>query len=495
MDKLNYLSQLDAGYLDSLYADFLKDPESIDPEWKRFFEGFEFHKNQYPVLPSRNPLLEKEFKLISLINAYRERGHFFTETNPVRKRRNYTPTLDIENFGLSNSDLKTVFNAGSEIGIGPSSLENIIAHLKQTYCRTIGVEYRYIRQPEVSEWLRDKMESTKNTPAFSNEEKKIIYTDISHAVQFEEFLHTRFVGQKRFSLQGVESLIPALHSLVEKGAEEGVSGFIIGMPHRGRLNVLANVLKKPLDTLLSEFEGLEPEDHGLLGDVKYHLGFSTNIQTRKGHSLHLVLSPNPSHLEAVNPVVEGISRALAENFSPSDFKKNIPVLIHGDASIAGQGIVYEVIQMAQLEGYKTGGTIHIVANNQIGFTTDYTDGRSGIYCTDVAKTTQCPIFHVNADDPEAVVFIMQLAIQFRQKFHRDVFIDLLGYRKHGHNEGDEPRYTQPLLYKIIASHPNVKEIYQKKLLDENSITQEDVKNIQSAYIELLRSNQEESKKN
>lgn len=485
MDKFSFLGNADTVAIENLFQQYLKDSNSVAVDWQRFFAGFEFARSSYETQGYIPENVKKEFDVINLINAYRSRGHLFTETNPVRERRKYTPTLDIENFNLQQTDLETVFQAGVQIGIGAAKLKDILAHLKQTYCKSIGAETMFIRDHEVITWLLEKMEATKNTPAFSIEEKKSILNKLNQAVTFESFLHTKFVGQKRFSLEGAETIIPALHTICEKGADLGVQGFVIGMAHRGRLNILGNILNKSYKDILTEFEGRPSEDAVFDGDVKYHLGYSSDQETANGKKIHLSLTPNPSHLEAVGPVVEGISRAKIDNVYNGDENKLCPILIHGDAAIAGQGIVYEVLQMSQLDGYKTGGTIHLVINNQIGFTTNYLDGRSSVYCTDVAKVIQAPIFHVNGDDVEELVFITQLAIEFRQKFHRDVFIDVLCYRKYGHNEGDEPRFTQPLLYKAIAAHPNPKKIYVDRLVQEGSVTAEYAKSLETDFKNIL----------
>jgi 2-oxoglutarate dehydrogenase E1 component len=478
MDPFTYLSNADPAAIDSLYQQYRKEPASIDPSWGKFFEGLDFASRQYPAKVSANGQavsaeLANEFKVINLINGYRSRGHLFTRTNPVRERRSYTPNLGIENFGLTASDLESVFQAGSMVGIGPAKLSNIIRHLEDTYCQSVGVEYMYIRNPEVVEWIREKMESSRGRAHYSPAEKKQIFSKLSEAVGFENFLDKKFVGQKRFSLEGCEALIPALDQVISHGAGLGIREFVMGMAHRGRINVLANIFRKDVRSIFTEFEGKEYEDDGeFSGDVKYHLGYSGMVQAG-GHPVRITLAPNPSHLEAVGPVVEGLTRAFAESEHAEDYHRIAPIIIHGDAAIAGQGVVYEVVQMSRLDGYKTGGTIHIVVNNQVGFTTNYTDARSSIYCTDVGKVTLSPVFHVNADDVEAVVFAVQLAMEFRQKFQGDVFIDLLGYRKYGHNEGDEPRFTQPILYKAIAKHANPRKIYLERLLQEGHISTED----------------------
>ncbi|MEI7500191.1 MAG: 2-oxoglutarate dehydrogenase E1 component [Bacteroidota bacterium] len=493
MDKFDYLNQPDNSVIDGLYEQFKHDPASVDESWQKFFEGFEFCQANFKAEQGQSYVVPNEFKVINLINGYRSRGHLFTKTNPVRARRKYSPTLDIENFGLANDELKKTFQAGKELGLGNAKLADIIAHLQTTYCQSIGVEYHYIRSPEIVEWFSKKMEPGRNKPHFTLEEKKIILRKLADGVLFEKFIHKRFPGQKSFSLEGVESLIPALEAVIQKGADLGIDEFVLGMAHRGRLNVLVNIMQKPFTQIFSEFEGKEYEDDDLLGDVKYHLGYSNDLITRNGKKVHLTLAPNPSHLETVDPIVEGISRAKIDDRFDGDNCKVAPVLIHGDASISGQGIIYELVQMAGLEGYKTGGTIHLVVNNQIGFTTNYLDGRSSIYCTDVAKTIQSPVFHVNADDVEAVVYTVQLAMEFRAKFQKDIFIDLLGYRKYGHNESDEPRFTQPILYKIIEQHPDPLEIYLKKLDDENLLASLNMQQIKAEINAILDQGYEAAK--
>jgi 2-oxoglutarate dehydrogenase E1 component len=493
MDKHSYLSNADLSAIEQLYQQYKKDSGSVDFGWRKFFEGFELAQANFETSGEIPENYSKEFKIINLINDYRSRGHLFTKTNPVRERRKYTPTLDIENYGLSTEDLNTVFQAGSEIGIGPATLKDIIADLEKTYCTSIGVEYMYIRNQDQISWLRDKFNQSKNQPNFTVNQKKHIFHKLNQAVVFEQFLHKKFVGQKRFSLEGGESLIPALDAIIERGSEIGGQEFIIGMAHRGRLNVLANILNKKYEDIFNEFEGKEYEDNLFDGDVKYHLGYSCDIIADSGNRVHITLAPNPSHLEAVNPVVEGITRAKLDEYL-KDENKIVPILIHGDAAIAAQGIVYEVAQMSQLEGYRTGGTIHVVVNNQVGFTTNYLDARSSTYCTDIAKVTNSPVFHVNGDDVEAVAYACQLAIEYRQKFKTDVYIDLLCYRKYGHNEGDEPRFTQPILYKAIAKHPNSREIYRQKLLSQGGVIDEaTINEMEKTFEQMLQERLEESK--
>jgi 2-oxoglutarate dehydrogenase E1 component len=493
MDKFSWLSSADPSQIEAFYQDFKKDPDSVDESLRKFFEGFDFARADFSKSSGKAELYPSEFKVINLINSYRQRGHLFTKTNPVRTRRTYTPTLAIENFGLAQSDLEKEFQAGNEIGIGKAKLKNIIAHLEATYCHSVGVEFFYIRQPEILAWMKSNMEGSKNTYPFNDEERKYIFRHLSRAVLFEKFIHKKFPGQKRFSLEGAEAAIPALDAIIEKGALLGTKEFIIGMPHRGRLNVLANIMKKPFQNIFSEFEGKEYEDEGLLGDVKYHLGFVSERLTTNGHGVKLTLAPNPSHLETVDPVVQGIARAKIDHDYNGDFIKVCPILLHGDASIAGQGVVYEVIQMSGLKGYKTGGTVHLVVNNQVGFTTNYLDARTSTYCTDVAKTILAPVFHVNGDDVEALIYTIQLAMEYREKFHNDVFIDLLCYRKYGHNEGDEPRFTQPVLYKIIEKHPDPMQIYKDKLISLGKITEKEAAEIESHINEVFEINLAEAK--
>jgi 2-oxoglutarate dehydrogenase E1 component len=493
MDKFSYLGNADTSAIEDLFQQYLKDNNSVEADWQRFFAGFEFARKNYEDSGEIPQNVRKEFNVINLINGYRSRGHLFTKTNPVRERRKYSPSLDVENFGLEQSDLETVFHAGSQIGIGSAKLKDIIAHLEQTYCQSIGAEYMYIRNPEIIKWLQEKMEGSRNMPSFSLDEKKVILNKLNQAVVFENFLHTKFVGQKRFSLEGAEATIPALDAVCEKGADMGIEDFVIGMAHRGRLNVLANILNKTYNDIFTEFEGRPSEDSVFDGDVKYHMGYSSDQKSNSGKQVHLSLTPNPSHLEAVDPVVQGISRSKIDNLHGGDNNKVCPILIHGDAAIAGQGIVYEVVQMSQLDGFKTGGTIHIVINNQVGFTTNYHDARSSVYCTDVAKVVLSPVFHVNGDDVEALVYTARLAMEFRQKFHRNVFIDVLCYRKYGHNEGDEPRFTQPLLYKAIAKHPNPREIYVDQLLAEGSISADLAKEMETSFKNLLQEKLDQAK--
>lgn len=493
MDKVSYIGNADLNAIEHLYKQYQKDPKSVDNGWVKFFEGFEFAQINYDEGGKIPENFQKEFKVIQLINGYRTRGHLFTKTNPVRERRSYFPDLSIENFGLIESDLESTFQAGETIGIGPDTLKNIISHLELTYCQSIGIEFIYMRDPERIEWLKTKIELS-NRPEINKERKIHIFKKLNQASAFEAFLGKKFVGQKRFSIEGCETLLPALDTMVARGSDLGVEYFVMGMAHRGRLNTLTNIFEKHPSDIFSEFEGKEFDFESTFdGDVKYHQGFTSNIVLSNGKKMGLTLAPNPSHLEAVDTLVEGIARAKIDHVYFEE-RKVCPVLIHGDAAIAGQGIVYEIIQMAQLNGYRAGGTIHIVVNNQVGFTTNYIDARSSTYCTDVAKTTLCPVFHVNGDDVEAVVQAIEIAIEYRQAFNRDIFIDLLCYRKYGHNEGDEPKFTQPKLYDIIAKHPNPKLIYQEQLEAEGVLSNEEVKIIEDTYNQFLENEFEVARK-
>ncbi len=493
MDKISYVGNADVNAIDHLYKSYQQDPESVDIGWRRFFEGFEFSKTSYDDNNEIPENFQKELKVINLISGYRTRGHLFTKTNPVRDRRQYEPTLAIENFGLEASDLNTVFKAGEEIGIGAATLKEIINHLEKTYCQSIGIEFMYMREPKRIKWMLNAIELA-NRPKLSNDQKIATYKQLVKATGFENFLGKKYVGQKRFSIEGLEALIPALDTLINKGTDLGIEHFVMGMAHRGRLNTLTNIFEKRPKDIFSEFEGKQFDfNEAFDGDVKYHQGY-TSFVDRKGKTIGLTLSPNPSHLEAVNPVVEGISRATLDHKYHNDLNKVCPVLIHGDAAVAGQGVVYETIQMMNLDGYKTGGTIHIVTNNQVGFTTNYLDARSSTYCTDVAKTTLSPVFHVNADDVEAVIQTIEIAMAYRQEFNSDIFIDLLGYRKFGHNEGDEPKFTQPNLYNIIAKHKTPSELYLEQLLPEGVLTKDDANKYTAEYQNFLEEEYTESTK-
>jgi 2-oxoglutarate dehydrogenase E1 component len=500
MDKFSFLNAAHTGFIADLYDTYLKNPDAIEPSWRSFFQGYDLANEDYSFseVETSNKIpdeVRSEFLVVDLINGYRTRGHLFTKTNPVRERRQYQPNLDIENFGLSKEDLDKTFSAGEILGLGKTKLSKIIENLQSIYCDSIGVEYMYMRNPEKLKWWQNRLNKNDNQPNYSIEAKKYILGKLNQAVTFESFLQTKYVGQKRFSLEGGEALIPGISVALRDAAEKyGVKECVLGMAHRGRLNTLVNIFKKPVRDLFSEFEGKDFEDENIDGDVKYHLGLTLSKTYRDGNEIKMNLVPNPSHLETVAAVAEGITRAKIDRKYDGDEGKILPIIIHGDAAIAGQGIAYEITQMAKLNGYKTGGTIHIVVNNQIGFTTNYLDARSSTYCTDVAKVTLSPVLHVNADDAEAVCHAMEMALEFRMKFKSDIFIDLLGYRKYGHNEGDEPRFTQPKLYKAIAKHQNPKDLYAAQLVSEGSINENYLSKITSEFKEMLEREFDESKK-
>jgi len=505
MDKFTYIANAHVSYIDELYAAYKLDASSIDPSWKEFFDGFDFalsHSSEglgqsFPSGEAKSTALSgtimeveslpQEIRVRAMIHAYRSRAHLRSKTNPVRARRDRKPLIDPDNFGLGEGDMATVFEAGKEIGIGPASLSQIVQALKTIYEGPMGFEFLYIRNAEMLDWFKSKIEKEALAFSPSYEEKKRVLSKLNQAVVFENFLHTKYLGQKRFSLEGGESTIPFLDAVINTAAHHGVEEVMIGMAHRGRLNVLANIMGKTYEQIFSEFEGTAKPDLTMGdGDVKYHMGYSSDIITPGQKKVHLKLAPNPSHLEAVNPVVEGFIRAKIDHAHKGDARKALPILIHGDAAVAGQGIVYEVTQMAGLKGYNTGGTIHFVINNQVGFTTDFDDARTSIYCTDVAKIIDAPVIHVNGDNAEAVVFAAKLAAEFRQKFSKDIFVDMVCYRRHGHNESDEPKFTQPELYNIISKHPNPREIYIKHLTERGDFDAQIASQMDAEFRQLLQ---------
>ncbi|MCB0553707.1 MAG: 2-oxoglutarate dehydrogenase E1 component [Phaeodactylibacter sp.] len=478
MSDFSFIANAHPAYIESMYQQYQQNPDLVEESWRTFFRGFDFahstngHSGNGAVTAIPADVLEKEAKVHALIKAYRNRGHLLSTTNPIRTRRDRHPNLKLEDFGLSEKDMDLEFYAGSEIGIGKATLRQIIARMQKIYCGNLGIEYHHIQDREKRRWIRSKIEASDPDKGYgiSQDKKRRMLDKLNGAVIFEKFLHTKYVGQKRFSLEGGETTIVALDGIINQGAEDKVEEVLIGMAHRGRLNVLANIMGKTYGQIFNEFEGTAIPDLSFGdGDVKYHLGFSSQVETPSGKTVHLKLVPNPSHLESVNPVVEGFARAKADILYDSDYDRILPILIHGDASLAGQGIAYETVQMSQLEGYYTGGTIHFVINNQIGFTTDFDDARSSTYCTGVANVVQAPVFHVNGDDPEAVLYAVEFAVEYRQKFNNDVFIDMVCYRRHGHNEGDDPQFTQPQMYKIIKNHPNPREIYIQKLVERGEL--------------------------
>jgi len=479
MKDFSYITSSSPQFIESLYNDYLKDPESVDPELKKFFEGFDFalstvaptNGGAVKTRPGEKPVAadvdwKAEINAYRLILGYRNKGHLIAKTNPIRPRKDRGANLDLSFFGFTEADLDRTFYAGNLIGLGTTALRNILAHLQKSYADHIGIEFKYISDQKKVDFLTKEVESEFHKE-LSLEKKRRIMEKLNQGVMFEKFLHTKYIGQKRFSLEGGETTIAALDAIINLAADKDVQEIAIGMAHRGRLNVLANIMGKTYEQIFSEFEGTAKLDQTMgSGDVKYHMGFGSEIQTTGNKTVYLKLLPNPSHLEAVDPLVTGFSRAKADVLFNSEFDKILPILIHGDASIAGQGIVYELIQMSDLEGYYTGGTIHFVINNQIGFTTDFDDARSSDYCTSVAAAIQAPVLHVNGDDPEAVVKCVELATRYRQEFNSDIFVDMVCYRRHGHNEGDDPKFTQPGLYALIEKHQNPREVYTNYLLEK-----------------------------
>jgi 2-oxoglutarate dehydrogenase E1 component len=468
--------------IESAYERWRHDPDSVDPSWRFFFEGFELGLSR-PAPAEGSP----QTGVVRLIYAYRDIGHFLAHLDPLSEPRTSHPLLELSEFGLSDDDLDRVVDTSPFIGLGPAPLGDLRQALRDTYCRFIGVEYMHIQDLHIRRWLQARMEPCRNRPSFDRAKKVRILKSLHYAELFERFLHTRYTGQKRFSLEGAETLIPILEAVVEKAPDMGVREIVLGMAHRGRLNVLANILRKPYEEIFAQFEDKYlPESMDGDGDVKYHLGFSSDRVNSRGGKVHVSLSPNPSHLEAVDPVVEGRTRAKQTLFGDVERKRGIPVLVHGDAAFAGQGLVAETLNLSQLAGYSTGGTIHVIVNNQIGFTTAPADARSTTYCTDVAKMIQAPIFHVNGENPEAAVFVTELAFDFRHEFNRDVVIDMFCYRRHGHNEGDEPSYTQPIMYSKIRGRPSLTSIYVEQLIMQGDLTVAETEEIGSKFEEKLQ---------
>ncbi len=498
MEPFDIVNRSNAEYIDQLYSQYQRDPRSVDPQWQAFFAGFDAGaaRNQTPggTNPGEPPHAEGLLTtgVYDLVHAYRELGHFIAKLDPLGHDRPTHPLLNLSEFGLSSADLdKPIVKAGF-YGDFDGTLRDLLEKLRHTYCRSFGVEFMDIPDKAQREWLAAKMEPQLNAPALSPEESHNILFQLIAADEFERFLHTRYIGQKRFSLEGGDALVPLMNTLIEDGATLGVDEVIMGMAHRGRLNVLAHVMNKPYETILSEFEGTikANTDEGD-GDVKYHLGYSNERDT--GKKVHLLLVPNPSHLELVNPVMQGIARSKQTYTNDKDRNKIIPITLHGDAAFTGQGIVQETLGLSEMPGYRTGGTIHIIVNNQIGFTATPKQTRFTPYATDIAKSIQAPIFHVNGDDPEAVVWAGKLAIAFREQFKMDVMIDLWCYRRHGHNETDEPGFTQPLMYKEIEHHKTVSELYSERLIAEGKVSAEDVAEMRAEVVNRLTAAQTKAK--
>ncbi len=503
MKDFSYITNSHPAFIESIYQDFLKDPNSVDLDMKKFFEGFDFaiSSNNLSTNTSSDSSGNsvdwmKEIRVYRLILGYRNKGHLLAKTNPIRSRKDRGANLALSFFGLSDADLNTTYQAGNLIGLGATTLKNILAHLENVYANHVGIEFKYISDQHKIDWLTNEMEKNFSV-SLSIDKKRRILEKLNQGVMFEKFLHTKYIGQKRFSLEGGETTIAALDAIINVAADNTVEEVVIGMAHRGRLNVLANIMGKTYEQIFSEFEGTATIDQTMgSGDVKYHMGYGSEVKTMSGKDIYLKLMPNPSHLEAVDPVVVGFARAKADVIKQSDFDKILPILIHGDASVAGQGIVYEVLQMSNLRGYYTGGTIHFVINNQIGFTTDFDDARSADYATSVAAMVQAPVLHVNGDDAEAVVKCAEIATRYRQEFNSDIFIDMVCYRKHGHNEGDDPKYTQPQLYALIDKHQNPREIYTTYLIQNGeSDAQELAKEMEKKFWADLQERLDEIKQN
>ena len=511
MDKYSFLNAANTQFFADLYDQYLENPDSVEASWRAFFQGFDFARESYgddffqesvpqevstvnaPVAssvastPQAAPVpvsgkVEKELQVLNLIKAYQRQGHLLAQIDPLKERKAPQVSLSLEKFGLSQADLSTVFDAAKEIHLAPSPLSVILKKLEDTFTKSIAIEFEHLDNEEEKKWFQEKIYSGDYTTEFSKEQKKRILEKLAESTTLENFFHNKYVGQKRFSLEGNEAVIPALDALIEAAADQrGVKEVVIGMAHRGRLNVLINILGKNLQDVFSEFDGKDYLDPEFDGDVKYHLGLTTHRTTAKGNEVLLNLAPNPSHLETVSAVLQGITRAKQDLHYADNPSQVLPIVMHGDAAVSGQGIVYEVMQMERLRGYTTSGTVHIVINNQIGFTTNPSDSRSTTYCTDVAKGFQAPVLHVNSDDTEAVVRAMLLAMEYRMAFGHDVFIDVIGYRKYGHNEGDEPRFTQPALYKIIGGHNNPTVIYTESLVRQGVITPQEIEAYQETF--------------
>jgi 2-oxoglutarate dehydrogenase E1 component len=499
MKDYSFITNSHPSYIEGLYQDFVKNPEAVDPEFRKFFEGFDFAVTQGKAVNGVNGAAngvrsaaagarsaegvlttsdgmdwKKELGAYRLILGYRNKGHLLAKTNPIRPRKDRGANLDLAFYGFTEEDMDRNFYAGNLIGLGTTSLRKILQHLQNCYAAHVGIEFKYISDQKRVDWLTNEMEKKFLTP-LSLDKKKRILEKLNEGVMFEKFLHTKYIGQKRFSLEGGETTIAALDTIINTASDNGVEEVVIGMAHRGRLNILANIMGKTYEQIFSEFEGTAKLDQTMgSGDVKYHMGYGSEVQSDKGRTVHLKLMPNPSHLEAVDPVVVGFARAKADVMYASDYDKILPILIHGDASVAGQGIVYEVLQMSELKGYNTGGTIHFVINNQIGFTTDFDDARSSDYCTSLAAAIHAPVLHVNGDDAEAVIKCAEIATRYRQEFNTDIFIDMVCYRRHGHNEGDDPKFTQPHLYALIDQHPNPREVYTQFLIENGESDAKDL---------------------
>jgi 2-oxoglutarate dehydrogenase E1 component len=482
-----------AGLIDEYYQRWLDNPDSVDPTWRAFFQGFTLGNNGQALAGAPAGAVVDSVKqsgVYYLISAFRAIGHIQSHLDPLSGPPPASPKLQLKQFRLSEADLETSFDIGNSFGGGQMKLRDLVDLLEQTYCGHVGVEYAHIQDQDARRWLQERIEATRLQPKFTKPQKVRILRRVHKAELFEKFLHTKYVGQKRFSLEGGETIIAALDAVIDHCPGSGVEEIVMGMAHRGRLNVLCSVMRKSFDLLFEQFsENYIPDTVAGDGDVKYHLGYESILTTTSGKKVEVRLAANPSHLEIVNPIVEGKARARQRiRGDIVERRKVMPLLIHGDAAVAGQGVVAETLQFSQLPGYRTGGTLHFVINNQIGFTTDPEDSRSTRYCTDIAKMIEAPIFHVNGDDPEAVCMVAQLAVDFRVQFKRDVFIDMYCYRKHGHNETDEPSFTQPELYRKIAAHSLVSALYTKRLIAAGSLTADEGEAIKAEYSAALDEN-------
>ncbi len=483
--KNSFAQGSNADFVDLLYQQYQKDPDSIDISWKRFFDGVEFagkgNLNLNLNLGGASDGASLEGAMVeAYINAYRRLGHLSADLNPLRPRQDVAADMTLAAHGLGKVSLDSVFQPANKVGQSTMTLREIDQFLKETYSGHVGADFRDINNIEVVTWLQEQMESCRNNPIIEKNEKMRILRKLGEAEGFERFLQARYLGQKRFSAEGAESIVAMLDILADASAQNGVEEICMGMAHRGRLNILCNTLGKSYDTMLKEFEGSEYNLFDIDGDVKYHLGFANTVKTFSNRSVRMYLAPNPSHLEIVNPVIEGFTRSRQRLLQDKDQTRILPLLLHGDAAFIGQGVSAETLNLSELAAYKTGGTIHIITNNQIGFTTEPHESRSDIYASGIAKIISAPVLHVNADDPEACVWVAKLAVAYRQKFKKDIVIDLIGYRRYGHNETDEPSYTQPLMYKIIKDHPTVFDIYAKRLEVEGVITAAEAKEMTTA---------------
>ena len=492
MDTFDFVNRANAEYIDRLYQQYQKDPRSVEDQWKAFFAGFELGLDRTasataPVLNATAPQGDLAGTgIFDLVHSYRELGHFVSKLDPLGHDRPNHPLLELSNFGVTSALLDHPAHGGGFVGWTSGTLRELVERLRSTYCRSIGVEFTGISDKAQRDWLTQRMEPILNHPDLSVPENRALMYQLVASEEFERYLHTVFVGKKRFSLEGAEALIPLLNTLIEEGAQLGAEKLIMGMSHRGRLNALAHVFNKPYEVLLSEFmeTDLAP-DHEGDGDVKYHLGYANTRSVTNNKKVKVSLLPNPSHLELIDPIQQGVIRCQQEITGDKDRTRVVPVTLHGDAAFTGQGIVSETLNLSELPGFRTGGTIHIIVNNQVGFTTSPRQGRFTPYPTDVAKMIQAPIFHVNGDDPEAVVWAAKLAIGFRQQFKCDVFIDMWCYRRHGHNETDEPEFTQPIMYREIKAHKSVRTLYAEKLVADGKLTQADLDAMKKIVLERL----------